>query len=146
MKRKRRVMALLLSICVGISVVPAMAFADDGAARQGESTNAKYFKFENSSKKGEVKVVDYIGTESTVVVPKMYKGKKVTEVDFYWYSDKSEKAYKRIRTLIIPEGVKTVYFPHGRLKKISLPNSAKTIEDDGRKIGFVVDCKCGSYA
>lgn len=139
-------MALLLSICVGISVVPVMAYADDGVVRQGESTNAKYFKFEKSSKKGEVKVVDYIGTESTVVVPKMYKGKKVTEVDFYWYSDKSEKAYKGIRTLIIPEGVKTVYFPHGRLKKISLPNSAKTIEEDGRKIGFVVDCKCGSYA
>lgn len=52
-----------------------MQAPDDGVVRQGESTNAKYFKFEKSSKKGEVKVVDYIGTESTVVVPKMYKGK-----------------------------------------------------------------------
>lgn len=34
--KKRRLMALLLSVCVGVSMLPMMAFADDGAA--GEAT------------------------------------------------------------------------------------------------------------
>lgn len=45
--KKRRLMALLLSVCVGISMFPMMAFADDGSTGETKptATDAKYFKF-----------------------------------------------------------------------------------------------------
>ena len=53
--KKRRLMALLLSVCVGVSMLPMMAFADDGAAGEATTTaedeskptptDAKYFKY-----------------------------------------------------------------------------------------------------
>lgn len=78
-------MALLLSVCVGISMFPMMAFADDGSTGETKptATDAKYFKFEKDYGNDDYsswEITRYTGKDSTVVFPSSYKGKDVTSI------------------------------------------------------------------
>ena len=158
--KKRQLMALLLSVCVGISMLPMMAFADDGAAGEAKSTaadetkptptDAKYFKYEEGEY-DEVndietyEITGYKGTASTVVIPDTINGKKVTSIFLYEDDDKYDKCFAKIRTLVIPEGVKDVSLNCYYMKQIVVPESVKTLDINGVR-RTILDCKCGSYA
>ena len=158
--KKRRLMALLLSVCVGISMLPMMAFADDGTAGEATPTaedetkptptDAKYFKYEEGEY-DEVndietyEITGYKGTASTVVIPDTINGKKVTSIFLYEDDDKYDKCFAKIRTLVIPEGVKDVSLNCYYMKQIVVPESVKTLDINGVR-RTILDCKCGSYA
>lgn len=103
-------MALLLSVCVGISMFPMMAFADDGSTGETKptATDAKYFMYEEGeydevNDTETYEITGYKGTASTVVIPDTIKGKKVTSISLYENDDKYDKCFAKIRTL----GVRT---------------------------------------
>lgn len=145
--KKRQLMALLLSVCVGISMLPMMAFADDGAAGEATPTaedetkptptDAKYFKFEKDEY-GCWKITKYTGKDSTVVIPEMYKGRCVSSINFL--DDE-----KTIRNLIVPDVVESVDLSGCmKLKSVTLPESVEEIDDIGQNV--VIDAPCKSYA
>lgn len=152
--KKRRLMALLLSVCVGVSMLPMMAFADDGAAGEATPTaedetkptptDAKYFKYKKDQY-GGYEITSYKGTAATVVIPATIKGVEVKTVSLYGDSDKYDDCFERIRTLIIPEGVWDVNLNYSYMKRIALPESACSIEAYGSNKP-VMDCVCGSDA
>lgn len=162
--KKRRLMALLLSVCVGISMLPMMAFADDGAAGEATPTaedetkptptDAKYFKYgegeyDEVNDTGTYEITRYKGTASTVVIPDTIKGKKVTSISLYDNNDKYDKCFAKIRTLVIPEGIKDVSLDCSYMKRIVVPQSVKSLEifaGVARRRNTILDCKCGSYA
>lgn len=111
--KKRRLMALLLSVCVGVSMFPMMAFADDGAENEATPTaaeetkptptDAKYFKYKKDRSKdryGGYEITTYKGTATTVVIPATIKGVEVTTVSLSENGDKYDECFEKIKTLI----------------------------------------------
>lgn len=142
--KKRRLMALLLSVCVGISMFPMMAFADDGSTGETKptATDAKYFKFEKDYGNDDYsswEITRYTGKDSTVVFPSSYKGKDVTSICI-------ENEAKTVKELIVPEGVKSVdWYGCEKVKSVTLPKSVKRIDYFG-DFNLRIDAPCGSYA
>ena len=145
--KKRQLMALLLSVCVCISMLPMMAFADDGAAGEATPTaedetkptptDAKYFKFEKDEY-GCWEITKYTGKDSTVVIPEMYKGRCVSSINF-WDDEKA------IQNLIVPDVVESVDLSGCmKLKSVTLPESVEEIDGIGQNV--VIDAPCKSYA
>lgn len=134
-------MALLLSVCVGISMFPMMAFADDGSTGETKptATDAKYFMYEEGeydevNDTETYEITGYKGTASTVVIPDTIKGKKVTSISLYENDDKYDKCFAKIRTLVIPEGVKDVSLDCFYMKRIVIPQSVEALDITGMDI------------
>lgn len=121
MKTSRRLLSAILSIVMIICAVPFSAGAEDTLI------TADGFEYTVDTKKGEVTITGYTGTDITLAIP--------AEIDGYPVVTIGAKAFREanIEILTIPENVRTIgaqaFFGLGALRTMYMPSTICAIGD-----------------
>lgn len=126
---KKIVSVLLSALMVGAAATSLPFSASAATAEQGVSDSVGSVQdcfaidFINDS---EVKIVDYLGTDETVIVPQTINGYRVVEIDYSAFGGNTT-----LKSIVIQEGVTKIgsfaFSGCTALTSYSLPSSATTI-------------------
>ncbi len=125
MKIKSKLLLMLLSLILIITMMPQMAFADGGDLTE-DSVSFVDGDFEFETSYGYAYITKYNGTATDLTLPDTAAGYPVDGIRYVAFKDTTT-----IKTLVIPEGYEHIeshqFYNCSELKTVSLPSTLGSI-------------------
>ena len=119
--KKRRLLSIVLSLCMVLALMPQMVFAD--------TTTDGNFEYSVSEETDEVTITKYTGSDTNVVIPSQIDGKTVTAI-----GNAAFRSQTKITSVTIPDSVKTIgndaFNNCYKLTSVTIPDSVRIIGEN----------------
>ena len=122
---KKRILSIVLTICLVLTFVPTMAFA----ASSGMTSDGLEYEISDAS---EVKITRYIGRNTSMTIPNKIEGCPVKAI-----GDSAFLGCTSLESVVIPNGVTSIeseaFLECTSLKSVEIPDSVTSIGNSAFK-------------